>query len=99
MEDEATHTMPIMREVPGKSLLQREETRLKRRKEKLNEIITEKRLERPSKQNQRQVEEVKEEDQEPKGFLPFTSTSERNSFDQKENIKARDAGNVVHLAI
>ena len=71
MEDEATHTMRTMREVSGKSLLQREETRLKRRKDKLNEIITEKRLERPSKQNQRQVEEVKEEDQEPKGFLPL----------------------------
>ena len=49
MEDEATHTMRTMREVSGKSLLQREETRLKRRKDKLNEIITEKRLERPSK--------------------------------------------------
>ena len=60
-----------MREVPGKSLFQREEAKLKRRKEKLNEIITKKRVDRPSKHNQLQVAEVKEEDQEPKGFLPL----------------------------
>jgi len=50
-----------MGEEPGKSLLLRE-TKLKRRREKLNDIITKKRLEPPSKQNQLQVEKVKEED-------------------------------------
>ena len=47
MEDETMHSKRFMGEVPGKTLPQREETKLKRRKEKLNEIITKKRLEWP----------------------------------------------------
>ena len=33
----------------------------------------------------------------PRDSYHYTSTNERNSFDQKRNIKARDAGSAVNL--